>query len=90
MARIPAQLDAQLKGVLSSLSLDNTKHVIVSGKTSGTANTKAEFRHALGGQPTMAIILEGNAYVQYNGIGPDTVDIRSTATSQQFRAAVIR
>jgi hypothetical protein len=84
------KLVRELTAVLGNLSKDNFNAVTVTGTTSGTANTSAKFRHNLKAQPSMVLILEGNAYVARQGVGPTDVDIRSTATSQPFLALVVR
>ena len=84
------ELSRVLTDILSNISTDNLNAVRISGTTSGTANTSAKFRHGLNTQPSMILILEGNAYVARQGVGPQDVDIRSTATSQSFLALVVR
>lgn len=78
-----------LNPFFTRISLENLGGVEVSGTTSGTANTSQKYRHGLKGVPSWVLILEGNAYVAYNGIGANEVDIRSTEVSQKFRALAI-
>jgi hypothetical protein len=85
-----AQLQEMLLAVFANISEDNFNGREVTGTTASSANTSAKFPHSLGQVPSMVLILEGNAYVAHGGIGSDTVDIRSTGTSQKFRALVIK
>lgn len=84
------QLADRVKMLLSNVSLDNFKGVVVSGMTASVAGDSGVFKHGLKGQPAGVFILEGNAYVARNGVGPETVDVRSNATSQEFLAYVFR
>lgn len=85
-----ARLSQSLARLFANISLDNFNASEFSGTTSGTANTEARFRHGLNSIPSMILILEGNAYVAFDGVGVSDADIRSTATSQQFRAVAIK
>lgn len=80
----------QLGLLFSNISLDNLKHVELSGVTSSTPNASAVFRHGLKDQPSFVLIVEGDAYVARNGVGSDSVDIRSSRASQPFLALVVR
>lgn len=57
----------------------------VTGTTASSANTAARFRHGKNEVPWMGIVVEGNAYIARNGIGPNDLDVRSTGTSQDFK-----
>ncbi len=85
-----AKLSVALARLFSNISVDNFNATEFSGTTSSSANTQARFRHGLTGIPSMVLILEGNAYVAFNGVGVSDVDIRSTGTSQQFKAIAIK
>lgn len=85
-----ARLQEMLLGVLANISEDNFNGREITGTTASSANTSATFPHMLGQVPSMVLILEGNAYVAYGTIGANTVDIRSTGTSQKFRALAIK
>lgn len=74
---------------LQKLSLDNTTSNIITGITDPTANTQRLVAHGFQQIPTIAVILEGNAYIQVSGVGKTTVDIRSSTTSQSYKLLVI-
>lgn len=78
-----------LTSVLSSLSKDNFVTVVLEGTTAGIADTSAMFRHNLKTVPAFWFI-EGNAYVAYNGVSPDEIDVRSPNVSEKFRITLIR
>lgn len=59
--------------------------VEVTGTTSSSANTRAAFRHGKNEVPWLAIVAEGNAYIARHGLGPNDIDVRSAATSQEFK-----
>lgn len=85
-----SKLSVALARLFANISLDNFNSVEFTGTTSGTADTQARFRHGLDSIPSMVLILEGNAYVAFNGVGVSEVDIRSTSTNQKFRAVAIK
>lgn len=83
------QLVSALTPFFTGITKENFGGQEISGTTASTANTSAKFRHGLRSVPTLVKVLEGNAYVAYNGIGADDIDIRSTEVSQRFRILVI-
>jgi hypothetical protein len=85
-----ARLSQSLTRLFANISLDNFNASEFSGTTASSANTQARFRHGLDSIPSMVLILEGNAYVAFDGAGQSEVDIRSTGTSQRFRAVAIK
>lgn len=76
--------------LLANVSLDNFKYTFVEGTTDSVANTAKTFSHGFKDLPSLALIVEGNAYVAKNGLGYETVDVRSADTSQEFKALIIR
>jgi hypothetical protein len=85
-----AKLSVALARLFANISLDNFNASEFSGTTNSVANTSSTFRHGLDSIPSMILILEGNAYVAFDGVGVSTADIRSTGTSQPFRAVAIK
>jgi hypothetical protein len=85
-----ANLSQSLARLFANISLDNFNASEFSGITSSSANTQAKFRHGLDSIPSMVLILEGNAYIAFDGAGVSEVDIRSTGTSQRFHAIAIK
>jgi hypothetical protein len=75
--------------VLVNLSLDNMKIVELTGKTSGTANTASDFRHAMARTPSFWFPLEGRIYVPRYGVTENDIDIRSTVANEPFRLLVV-
>lgn len=75
---MPSSFDRLLK-----LSDFRTKEL--TGTTASSANAAGVFRHAAKEVPAFWLPVEGAVYVPRQGLGPDTVDIRSTKTSEPFR-----
>jgi hypothetical protein len=71
------------------IKLDDFQTVEVSGKTSGTADTKATFRNPAGVAPIFWFALEGDVYIPRRGLGPSELDVRSRLTSQEFRLLLV-
>lgn len=85
-----ARLSQALSRLFANISLDNFNASEFSGTTASSANTQAKFRHGLDSIPSMILILEGDAYVAFDGVGVSDADIRSARTSQPFRAVAIK
>lgn len=61
---------------------------IISGTTSGTANTPVAFPHGLGFTPRGGVIINGNAYV--SSFDGTNINVASAGISQAFTVAVIK
>lgn len=81
------KLAGDVSTILSNLDIKNLKYQIVSGITSGSANTKYEIRHNFKVPPTVAIPITGDVYIQ--SISDTVLDVRSTQTSIAFRLLVL-
>lgn len=62
--------------------------VEVTGTTSTSTNTRMNFRHGKNEVPWMGLVVEGNAYIARNGLGPNDVDVRSDNASQEFKVVL--
>lgn len=61
------------------------KFIELSGTTDNTADTAKEFRHNQNEVPWKWEAVGGNIYVPLNGLGPNTVDVRSPAQDEEFK-----
>lgn len=77
----------RINTALSKIGLSNMDHQIITGTTSGTANTQLLVRHKFGRVPAFVLPITGNVYTY--GMDSDNVDIRSTQTSIAFKIAVV-
>lgn len=62
------------------------KEQVLTGATSGTANTQYLLRHTLNKRPEGYIICYGDVYVFDSD--DRTIDVRSTQTSQNFKITI--
>ncbi len=76
--------------LLANISVDNFKGTFIEGTTDGTANTEKLFAHGYTEIPLLALVVEGNAYVQVGSLSSSEVDVRSNSTSQKFKLWIIR
>lgn len=67
------------------LRLSDFRTKELTGTTNSSANTAQVFLHASKEVPAFWLPVEGCVYVPRQGLGPDTVDVRSTKTSETFR-----
>lgn len=79
-----------LSVLLTSVSVDNFKGAFIEGTTDGTANTEKLFAHGFSEPPSLALIVEGNAYVEKGSISSSEIDVRSNGTSQPFKLWIIK
>jgi hypothetical protein len=60
---------------------------VISGTTSGTANTPVAFAHGLGYAPIVQFVRRGNAYI--SSVDATNVNVASAAISQAFEVVVM-
>lgn len=65
------------------VALDNLNGKVITGVSSGTANTQKVFPHGLAATPNALFVILGNVYIFDKD--PKFIDIRSTQTSVKFQ-----
>jgi hypothetical protein len=78
----------KLNHLFTRIATDNFDGKFLTGTTAGTADTQFRVKHGMVPRPRIAIVSLGDIYIK--SIDNDSIDVRSSKTTESFEILALR